>query len=95
MPAHAIDGHALLQLRLRIVGTDAIRAFWQSSFDSGLSHIDKTPIEIVVSGDLAVETSRYTITFDDEEVPGKDTLVRQRGEDDRWQITSDIWATDG
>ena len=77
-----------------LTGTEAIRAYWQGAFNAGVSHIEKTPVEIAVSGDLAVETSTYVVTFKDQQIAGKDTLVWQRGTDKQWRIASDIWNSD-
>ena len=77
-----------------LTGTEAIRAYWQGAFNAGVSHIEKTPIQIAVSGDLAVETSSYVVTFKDQQIAGKDTLVWQRGQDKQWRIASDIWNSD-
>jgi uncharacterized protein (TIGR02246 family) len=77
-----------------LTGKEAIRAYWQGAFNAGVSHIEKTPVEIAVSGDLAVETSTYVVTFKDQQIAGKDTLVWQRGNDQQWRIASDIWNSD-
>ncbi|HWH83654.1 MAG TPA: SgcJ/EcaC family oxidoreductase [Burkholderiaceae bacterium] len=77
-----------------MTGTEAIRAYWQGAFSAGVSHIDKTPIDVAVSGDLAVETSSYVVTFKDQRIIGKDTLVWRRGKDNLWRIASDIWNND-
>jgi len=45
-----------------VTGTENIRVYWLDEFNAGVSHIEKTPIEIVISGDLAVETSSYVVT---------------------------------
>ena len=60
------DGKLLPAGQPVISGVKAIEEFWAGAFGAGLSGIEKTPIEIVVSGDLAVETSSYFITFNDE-----------------------------
>lgn len=88
------DGKLLPAGKPMITGTEAIQAFWQGSFDAGLTNIEKTIIEYVVSEDLAVETSSYILTFKDMKIPGKDTLVWRRGTDDEWKISTDIWARD-
>jgi ketosteroid isomerase-like protein len=88
------DGKLLPAGKPMITGTEAIQAYWQGSFDAGLSGIKKTSIEYVVSEDLAVETSSYVITFKEMEILGKDTLVWRRGDDGEWKISTDIWASD-
>ena len=51
-----------------ITGTENIRAYWQAAFNAGVSRIEKTPIDITVSGDLAVETSSYVVTVKDQRI---------------------------
>ena len=77
-----------------ITGTENIRAYWQAAFNAGVSRIEKTPIDITVSGDLAVETSSYVVTVKDQQIAGKDTLVWRRGPNNVWRIASDIWNND-
>ena len=77
-----------------VSGTEAIEEFWAGAFGAGLSAIEKTPIEIVVSGDLAVETSSYFVTFNDAKIAGKDTLVWRKNSEGEWRISTDIWAAD-
>ena len=88
------DGKLLPAGQAMITGTKEIQGFWQGAFDAGLSAIEKTPIEIIISGDLAVETSSYFITFGGNKIAGKDTLVWRRGDNDKWLISTDIWARD-
>jgi ketosteroid isomerase-like protein len=88
------DAKLLPEGRPMLTGTDGIRAFWKGGFDAGLSHISKTPVEIIVSGDLAVETSHYVVTFKGQQISGKDTLVWRRGSSGDWKIVSDIWNSD-
>lgn len=75
-------------------GTDNIRTFWQARFDAGVSRIEKTPVEILVQGDLATETSQYVVQFKDQKLLGKDILVWRRGADNVWRIASDSWNSD-
>lgn len=77
-----------------VTGTKAIEEFWTVAFDAGLSRIEKQPIEIIVSGSLAVETSSYVVTFGDAKIAGKDTLVWRKDSNDEWKISTDIWAQD-
>jgi uncharacterized protein (TIGR02246 family) len=74
-----------------ITGRDAIAAFWQTSFNRGPGGIEKRPIEILVSGDLATETSDLTVTRGNQKIEGKDILVWKRGPDNQWRIAADIW----
>lgn len=88
------DGKLLPAGQPIISGTEAIEKFWKGTFEAGVSNIEKTIIEYVVSGDLAVETSSYILTFKDMKIPGKDTLVWRKGDDGAWKISTDIWARD-
>lgn len=75
-------------------GRAGIQSFWQAGFTRGLSHIEKTPIEIQMCGDTAIEMSRYVVTVGERKVPGKDMLVWRRGTDGKWLIAADIWNND-
>jgi uncharacterized protein (TIGR02246 family) len=77
-----------------LTGRTGIQSFWQARFNQGLSHIEKTPIEVQVLGDTAVEMSRYVVTLGERKVQGKDMLVWRRGTDGRWRIAADIWNND-
>jgi uncharacterized protein (TIGR02246 family) len=88
------DGKLLPPSKAMITGSDNIRGYWQAAFNAGVSHIEKTPIDVVVSGDLAVETSSYAVTFKGQQIVGKDTLVWRRGPNNVWSIASDIWNDD-
>jgi uncharacterized protein (TIGR02246 family) len=77
-----------------LTGRTGIHSFWQARFNQGLSHIEKTPIEVQVLGDTAVEMSRYVVTLGERKVQGKDMLVWRRGTDGRWRIAADIWNND-
>jgi ketosteroid isomerase-like protein len=88
------DGKILPPGRPMISETEPICSYWQAAFDFGVSHIAKKPIDIRASGDLAVETSTYTVTIKGQEISGKDTLVWRRGSNNVWNISSDIWNND-
>lgn len=88
------DGKILPPGRPMITGAEGIRAYWQAAFTNGVSNISKKPIDIIVSGDLAVETSSYIVVFKDQQIVGKDTLVWRRGPNNVWSIVSDIWNND-
>ncbi len=86
------DGKLLPAGEPAVTGTVAIQAYWQGAYDAGLSHIEKTVIEFIVSSDLAVETSSYIVTFNKTEIAGKDTLVWRKDSEGKWKISTDIWA---
>lgn len=88
------DGRLLPAGKPMVVGREAIRDYWQGAFSAGVSHIEKSPVEVVVSGDLAVETNSYVVTFKGQPGAGKETLVWRRGSNRAWGISSDIWNND-
>lgn len=75
-------------------GRAGIQSFWQAGFNRGLSHIEKTPIDVQILGDTAIEMSRYLVTLGERKVQGKDMLVWRRGSDGKWRIAADIWNND-
>ena len=77
-----------------LTGRAGIQSFWQAGFSRGLSHIERTPIEVQMLGDTAIEMSRYVITVGERKVQGKDILVWRRGVDGKWRIAADIWNND-
>ncbi|WP_194715221.1 YybH family protein [Noviherbaspirillum soli] len=77
-----------------LTGRPGIQSFWQARFNQGLSHIEKTPIEVQVLGDTAIEMSRYVVTLGERKIQGKDMLVWRRGTDGKWRIAADIWNND-
>jgi uncharacterized protein (TIGR02246 family) len=77
-----------------LTGRAGIESFWQTGFNRGLSHIEKTPIEIQMLGDTAIERSRYVVTVGERKIQGKDILVWRKGVDGKWRIAADIWNND-
>ena len=77
-----------------LTGRAGIQSFWQARFNQGLSHIEKTPIEVQTLGDTAIEMSRYVVTLGERKIQGKDMLVWRRGTDGKWRIAADIWNND-
>jgi len=77
-----------------LAGRAGIQSFWQARFNQGLSHIEKTPIEVQMLGDTAIEMSHYVVTLGERKVQGKDMLVWRRGTDGKWRIAADIWNND-
>jgi ketosteroid isomerase-like protein len=46
-----------------VVGLDSLRAFWTNAFNWGRWEFARQTEEVVVSGAIAVERGRYTLTF--------------------------------
>ena len=91
---YASNGKILPPGRPMIVGKEGIQSFWQGAFGAGVTSLTKKPVDLVVSGDLAIETSTYVVVIKGQEVSGKDTLVWRRDADNAWTIVSDIWNND-
>lgn len=77
-----------------LTGRTAVESFWKGAFTRGVSRIEKTPIDVQVFGESAVETSRYFATVGDKKIAGKDILVWRRDPDGKWRIATDIWNND-
>ena len=77
-----------------MTGRAGIQSYWQAGFDQGLSRIEKTPIDVQVLGDTAIEISRFVVTIGEQKIKGKDMLVWKRSSDGQWRIAADIWNND-
>lgn len=92
--AYAEDARLMPSNVPMLAGRAGIQSFWQARFNQGLSHIEKTPIEIQMLGLTAIEMSRYVVTVGERKVQGKDILVWRQGTDGKWRIVADIWNND-
>ncbi|MDX1711493.1 MAG: SgcJ/EcaC family oxidoreductase [Rhodovibrionaceae bacterium] len=76
-------------------GRAAIEEMWQGALDSGFVALDLQPMEIVIVGDTAYETSTFVGTIETEEgksaAHGKYIVVWQKTGDGAWRLHRDIW----
>lgn len=77
-----------------MTGRPGIQSYWQAGFNQGVSRIEKTPIDVQVFGDTAIEISRFVVSIGERTIKGKDMLVWKRGTDGQWRIAADIWNND-
>lgn len=73
-----------------MTGRAGIQSYWQAGFDQGVSRIEKTPIDVQVLGDTAIEISRFVVTIGEQKIKGKDMLVWKRSSDGQWRIAAHI-----
>ena len=81
--------------RQMIVGRESIQAHYQGIFDAGVSDLQTTVIDLHVSGDMAHDVGKYSLTIQPEEgetfsVSGKFVTIWKR-ENGSWKIDVDIW----
>ncbi|HEY0897600.1 MAG TPA: SgcJ/EcaC family oxidoreductase [Sphingobacteriaceae bacterium] len=77
-----------------VKGRDAIRQYWQSAMDKGISSVRLTILEIEDNAETAVTTGEYTLASREGETQdnGKYMVVwKQQGHD--WKMYRDIWTT--
>jgi len=89
-----VDASMLPAGKPMVSGREAIQSYWEHSFSAGVSKIKKSPINFVVSGNLAVQLDHFVVTFNDMQFPGTDTLVWQKNASGEWKISTDIWSND-
>jgi uncharacterized protein (TIGR02246 family) len=77
-----------------MTGRAGIQSYWQAGFTQGVSQIEKTPVDLQVLGDTAIETSRFVVTIGERKIQGKDMLIWKRDSDGQWRIAADIWNND-
>lgn len=80
----------------RITGREDIVNFWQGAMDSGLSLARIEPLEVIESGDLAVDTGVIYLNAPDGsggmvEVAMKYVVAWQKGADGVWRLHRDTW----
>jgi len=77
-----------------VAGRDAIRTFWQSAMDLGLTEARLEPVEVEAYGETAVEVGKYTLRAGRGQVAdtGKYVVI-WKTESGTWKLHRDIWNT--
>lgn len=83
----------------RVDGREAIGAFWQGAMDSGLRLEKLEVLEVIESGDQAVDVGLAYLTAPDgsggtSSLVAKYMVVWQRGADGVWRLQRDMWNAD-
>jgi len=75
-------------------GSSAIRAFWQSAIDTGLTGASLETIDVEGHGDTAIEIGRYRLVAAGGVVAdhGK-YIVVWKNDNGTWKLHRDIWTT--
>ena len=81
--------------RPMILDREGIQASVQASFDAGAGDLQATVIDLHVSGDMAHDVGKYSLTVQPEEgeafsISGKFVTIWKR-ENGSWKIDVDIW----
>src|SRR5262245_66668172 len=74
-------------------GTTAIRAFWQSMIDAGVSGAALETIDVDDHGDTAIEMGRYRVRAGDVVADQGKYLVVWKNDKGAWKLHWDIWNT--
>ena len=77
-----------------VTGTEAIAAFWQAVFDSGVKAASLETLEVEAHGDTANEVGSYVLRGAEGQTldRGKYIVVWKR-QGDAWKLHRDIWNT--
>lgn len=81
-----------------VEGADAIRAWWGNAEELRVSRLELETTDVEVSGDMAVETGRYTLTLQPGTAPAPITdrgnyIVVWKRDDGQWKLHRDIFNT--
>ena len=75
-------------------GTAAIRTFWQSAIDTGLTGASLETIEVEGHGDIAIEIGRYRLLAAGDVVADQGKyIVVWKNDNGAWKLHRDIWTT--
>jgi uncharacterized protein (TIGR02246 family) len=77
-----------------VQGSDKVLVSWKSMLDTGMSDLDMTPTEVIVSGNNASEVGTFTYKAGDVSGAGKYIALWVKGDDGTWKIHRDIWNED-
>jgi uncharacterized protein (TIGR02246 family) len=77
-----------------VQGAAAIRTFWQSAIDTGLTGASLETIEVEGHGDTAIEIGRYRLLAADDVVADQGKyIVVWKNDNGAWKLHRDIWTT--
>ena len=77
-----------------VLGTAAIRTFWQSVIDMGLKGATLETIELEAHGDTAIEVGRYRLLAAGDTVADQGKyIVVWKNDNGKWKLHRDIWTT--
>ena len=78
-----------------IQGMEGLRSYWTTPAGREVVSHSTTPVDIVISGDLAYDWGSYQGASgpigSESEFAGKYLIVWQRGEDGVWRMVQDMW----
>jgi len=77
-----------------VQGNEKVQEFWKSMMDMGMSDVDLTAVEILVSGNNASEVGTFTYSAGDATGTGKYIVLWLKGDDGAWRVHRDIWNED-
>ena len=91
---YTADGQAFPAHSDLVSGTEALAAFWQAAFDSGMKAASLVTVEVESFGSTAYEVG----TFEFRDAAGKlldqgKYVVIWKKEGDSWKLHRDIWTT--
>ena len=87
------DGKAQPSGSPEVSGKAAVRAFWQSMIDAGMSDTAINPVEIEILGSHAIDRGTFTAKLGDQDLAGK-YMIWWKQTDAGWRAYNDIFNFD-
>lgn len=90
---YADDGRLLTSAAELLSGRSEIEEYWRTGIAFGLSRLDLQPIELRVTGRIAVEIGRYAVALDADGVAeqGKYLVLHRLQPDGTWRRGVDVF----
>ena len=90
---YADDGRLLTSAAELLSGRGEIEEYWRAGIAFGLSRLDVEPIELRVTGRIAIEIGRYAVALETAEVAERGTYVvlHRRQTDGTWRRGVDVF----
>lgn len=90
---YADDGRLLTSAAELLSGRGEIEAYWRAGIAFGLSRLDVQPIELRVTGRIAIEIGRYAVALQDDGVAesGKYLVLHRLQPDGTWRRGVDVF----